>query len=50
MAYHCMNKSCKHCRLMHPDPLTCGGADKCTTDVCECEKFTPDYNSKNDCP
>lgn len=50
MAYHCKNKSCKHCEMKHPDPRTCGGADKCTTDVCECERFTVDYSSKNDCP
>lgn len=49
MGYHCKNKDCTHCESMHPDPRTCGGAHKCTTGRCECEKFTPNYLSKNDC-
>ncbi len=45
-----MNKSCTHCQMDHPDPRTCGGAEKCTTDKCECEKFTPNYSRGNICP
>jgi hypothetical protein len=50
MGYHCKNKSCKHCEMDHPDPNTCLGAHKCTTDICECEAFTPDYYTNNNCP
>ena len=39
-----MNKSCMHCKEKHPDPSTCGGAEKCTMDICECEKFIPNSN------
>lgn len=37
----CTRLNCRHEQWQHPDPRTCGGAHKCTTDVCECEKFTP---------
>lgn len=49
MAFPCKYKSCTHCERDHPDPTTCGGADKCTADHCECEKFTPDYERPGTC-
>lgn len=50
MGYPCNYKSCTHCQNEHPDPNTCDGAEKCTADHCECEKFTPDYDRGNICP
>ena len=47
MAARCNYKSCTHCEREHPDPSTCGGADKCTADHCECESYTP--TGPNDC-
>lgn len=41
MAQRCNRNSCTHYEWQHPDPNTCGGSKKCTTEVCECEKFTP---------
>ena len=41
MSDKCTKNNCRHEEDQHPDPTTCGGSEKCTTDVCQCEGWTP---------